>query len=182
MSDPYGTMTDIRDQWIVAEAGRGVPFQLSIKLDKITAPVAEIRQKPAIYRWSFLKKRLPIKAYIGETEDLRKRVRGYLNPGPSQETNKRIKAEFKGALQSGLTVQLEILYIEPIRINRVRVSTEHLFDPFLRRMLENFVLADFDVVNCELLNLALNPLERRKRKAMKDNPLEALFHQHGMTD
>ena len=173
MSTPEGSMTDIRYQWIVIEISRGVPFQLSIKLDKITAPVAQIQQKPAIYRWSFLKKGLPVKAYIGETEDLRKRVGGYINPGPSQETNKRINGEFKGAVQSGLTVQLEILHVEPVRINRVRVNTEHLFDPFLRKMLENFVLADFDVVNCELLNLALNPLERRKRKAMKDNPLES---------
>jgi len=178
MSASDGSMIDIRYQWIVVEA-KGVPFQLS---REAVAPVACIQPKPAIYRWNFLKKGTSVKAYIGETEDLRRRVRGYLNPGPSQETNKRINAEFRKAIQSGLTVQLETLSVEPIRINRVHVNTDHLWDLFLRKMLENFVLADFDAVNCELLSLALNPLERRRRKAMKDNPLEEMFQKHGLAE
>ncbi|MGH9607339.1 MAG: hypothetical protein ACRD3N_16755 [Terracidiphilus sp.] len=177
MSDRDDSMTDIRYRWIPVESDRGIPFEFNSE----TFPrITHFPQRPAICRWVFLKNGIPVKAYVGETENLLTRIRGYLNPGPSQETNKRINAESKAAILLGLTVRLEILRIEPIRINRVRVCNENLSDPYVRKMMENFVLADFDVVHCELLNAALNPLERRKRKAMKDNPMEDFFQQHGL--
>jgi hypothetical protein len=167
MTDRDDSMTDIRYQWIPARSDREVPFELT---DKAIPQVTQLPQKPAIYRWVFLKNGTPTKTYIGETENLRTRIRGYLNPGPSQETNKRINAEFKMALAFGLTVRLEVLQIEPIRINRVIIRNESLSDQYVRKMMENFVLADVDVVYCELLNAALNPIERRKRKAMRSKP------------
>ncbi len=166
MTDGRGSMTDIHYQWISVESDQGIPFQLS---GEVAPSLVFLQEKPAIYRWLFLKDGVPRKAYIGKTENLRRRIRGYLNPGPSQGTNKRINREFKRALEMGLTVNLEVLRVEPVRINRVWINTDHLFDPFVRKMLESFILADFDVTNCELLNAALNPMERRRLRASKDD-------------
>lgn len=165
---------DIRYSWVPVELEEGMPLTLS--KDKALAAVAPqsmtstLSQRSAIYRWGFFKRGQLVQAYVGETENLRQRVRGYFRPGPTQTTNKRMNALFRKAIDEGFEVKLETLKIEPIRINQINVCNQNLAYPFLRKMMENFVLADFDVVNCTLHNSCQNPVERRGQKALKDNP------------
>jgi hypothetical protein len=91
-----------------------------------------------------------------------------------------MNAEFKKAIGCGTEVRLETLNIIPVKLSRVHICNENLGDPFLRKMMENFVLADVDVVNCRLYNLALNRLERSKRKAGKNNPYLEILRRPGL--
>ncbi len=79
-----------------------------------------------------------------------------------------IKHGIEKALKSDIKVRMEILKIEPVKLNRVDICNENLADTFLRRMLENFILAD--LVNCKLLNIDSNIFDARRRKAAKNNP------------
>ncbi len=172
-------MADIQYKWVPVDLGDGKLLVLSRDTTLASiAPRGSIRALPAtsaIYRWGFFKGSVLREAYVGETENLKQRIQGYLRPGPTQATNKRMNALFWKAVDEGFEVRLEILEIEPVMINQVRVRNQNFADPFLRKMIENFVLADFDVVNCKLHNVALNRIERRRRKALKDNPyLEGL--------
>src|ERR1700690_1513372 len=116
------SMTEIRCHWIPTEVEQGVPFEFS---QSVAALVSQVPRRPEVYRWSFFKKDILVKAYIGETEDLKVRIRDNLNPGPSQETNKRMNAEVKKGIQSGLTIRLDVLRIEPVRLNQVNICNEN---------------------------------------------------------
>jgi hypothetical protein len=165
-------MSEIRYTWIPVSVAQGVFFVFADvpTLLKARTWLSVLAGNSAIYRWGFFRRDVLVEVYIGETENFRQRVRGYLCPGPSQETNKRMNSEFNRAIDGGLEVRLEILKIEPAYLNRVRICNENLCDPFVRGMMENFILADIDVVNCKLHNIAPNKLERRIRKAMKYSP------------
>ena len=125
--------------------------------------------KPALYRWAFRdKKKGEITAsYIGEAENLARRVREYMSPGRSRQVC-RMQDEFLNHNHLGGTVELQILKFEPFGINTVNVYNEsQLANPYIRKMMENFLLADNDSVSCELKNCAENPIERRRRKSSR---------------
>ena len=77
---------------------------------------------------------------------------------------------FCEAIDEGFEVRLEILKIEPVRINQLDDCNQNLANPFLRKMMENLVLADFDVVKHTLHNSCVNRIERRRQRALKNNP------------
>jgi hypothetical protein len=137
-------MTDIPYIWDPFEVKRGVPFVLfgGAFLQEATSVINPITKSPDIYRWGFLRSDLLVTAYVGETEDLCRRVRGYFTPGPTQETNKLMHAKFEQAICDGLEIRLEFLKLTPTYLNNVHICNENLGDIFLRKMLENFVLAD----------------------------------------
>jgi len=180
MSGFDDTMTDIRYTWVQVTANDKAVVLSDPALKRECSLAAGISRSPAIYRWGFYGSGRLAGACIGETENLSVRFRQYLNPGPSQETNKRMNAEFRAAIQRGEEIRLEIVKIAPVRLNRVHICNENLCDPFLRKMMENFLLADFDVVNLRLYNLILNPIERRKRAAGKNNPHLAMLRSMGV--
>jgi hypothetical protein len=179
MRNEENSMPDVQYQWVSVEIDSGIPFEFSNNALRL---VRCIPTKPAVYRWAVFEKQVLRKVYIGETDNLRRRIREYLNPGPTQHTNRRLNSKFKTYIQKELTVQLEILKINPIYLNNVYLCDDRLSDQYIRKMMENFTLADSDVTQYEMLNATLNPIERRKRKAMKDNPLEAFFQERGLTD
>ena len=76
-------------------------------------------RKPAIYRWNVFKE-IPNDEkiiYVGEAQELcPQRIKGYLNPGPSQQTNKRIKKKFQTYLDKGFKIRLEMLQFDNIKI------------------------------------------------------------------
>jgi hypothetical protein len=81
--------------------------------------------------------------------------------------------------QKGLKIQLEILLIENTSLNSIRIANENLNDTFLRRLIENFVIADTDTTQCALMNCVLNPIERRIHKAKKMNQFDEILRQAG---
>jgi hypothetical protein len=79
-----------------------------------------------------------------------------------------MKSEFLAHIETGGTVELQVLAFEPFAINNVNVYHEsQLGSPYIRKMMENFLLADHDGINCELKNAKSNPIERRLRKSAK---------------
>ena len=145
--------------------------------------IDENYSKAAVYRWAFVKGRHgsipeamqpPQAVYVGETENLARRLRGYLYPGPSQATSKRMKAYLDEELKHGTLITLAILRFENFRIIIDRekrdsrlVAEFGLGNPFIRKLMENFAVIAHDPVTCDILNKSMNPIERRRAKAEK---------------
>ena len=166
-------MTDICYAWIPVGEAQGIPF--SMKDCRST-------KTPAIYRWAFFKcgVAFPVKVYVGETENLSRRIGQYTKPHRTQQTNFEVHDEIEKSIKDGFKVWLEILKIEPVMINRVNLCNENLCDPFVREMIENFVLADIDTAYCVVLNIAENRISRRRRKAVKNNPFADTMRAQGL--
>ena len=94
---------------------------------------------PAIYRWVIEFSGQSLKVYIGETEELGRRLYQYLNPGSTQHSNLRLREEFLLAKAQGQEVFLERLEFEPFTLNGVRVSVEELNRKYIRRLLEALI-------------------------------------------
>jgi hypothetical protein len=173
------SVPDIPYHWIPVEVAQGVPFTWG---DPVSAYMVELHSKPGVYRWDIWDKKPLREIYIGESETVARRVRQYLKPKDKSSTDFYIHDRLQKSVLKGFHVRLDTLVLGPILLNTVRISNENLSDPFLRRMVENFAIVDTDTTQCKLLNHVANVFERRKRKAMKDNQLEALFQDHGLTD
>jgi len=167
-------MMEIRYSWVPIDSEQEEPLILlkdkTLGTLAVSGVLSKLSEGAAIYRWGFFKFGQLKQAYVGETENFRQRIRGYLRPGPTQATNKRMNALFCKAIDDGFEIRLETLKIEPARLNQLNVCNQNLADPFLRKMMENLILADFDVVNYTLHNSCLNRIERRRQNALKNNP------------
>ena len=100
---------------------------------------------PAIYKWDVYQRAPGDKklVYIGETQELcPKRLYAYLNPGPTQESNKKINAAFRGYLREKLTIKLEVCDITELKYGDNRLDTEALSDKYIRRMIANAMIFD----------------------------------------
>lgn len=66
--------------------------------------------EPGLYEMMFagVRDQTRSRVYVGETDDLRRRAAHYRNPGPTQETNRRLNAAIKAQLASGGVVRLAI--------------------------------------------------------------------------
>jgi hypothetical protein len=67
-------------------------------------------REPGLYEMTFAGGRGQARSrvYVGETDDLRRRATHYRNPGPTQETNRRLNAAIKAYLTDGGVVRLAI--------------------------------------------------------------------------
>jgi hypothetical protein len=70
---------------------------------KLVFPAADA--VPAIYRFR-IRQGDAERRYIGQTENLARRLGHYKNPGPTQHTNIRMNAEFVQALAAGLEISV----------------------------------------------------------------------------
>ena len=111
--------------------------------------------KPAIYRWVVLNGSSSQikKIYIGETVLLTRRIYHYLHPGPSQQTNQRLKAEFETEIQAGNKIILEVLDFTPFMIGNVTVSQQDLNEKLTRRLLENICIVYYIRLGVSVLNV-----------------------------
>jgi hypothetical protein len=103
-------------------------------------------REPAIYRWNIYRKTADDKklVYIGEAQELcPKRLYGYLNPGSTQETNKRIKTEFEAYLREGLNIRLEICNISVLKFGDSILGKESLVDKYIRRFIEEAMVVEY---------------------------------------
>jgi hypothetical protein len=81
--------------------------------------------------------------YIGETVNLRQRMAGYRNPGPTQPTNKRMNARLREHLAADGRVQLSMARRVAI-VAGERVIEERLDHTPQRRLVENLALIEAD--------------------------------------
>lgn len=171
------SMLKIGYRWFSIELENGVSFEFSESDLRIRR---QLPQKPSVYRWAVYEGDILRKVYIGEGENLKRRVYKYFKPGTKPGTALRLNKIFREDIAKGANIRLEVLHIDPIYLNNVYLCDGRLTDQYIRKMMENFTIADSDVTQYEILNATLNPIERRKRKAVKDNSMEVFFQQHGL--
>lgn len=110
----------------------------------------------SIYRWDIYE-RLPEdkkQIYIGEAQILcPQRIQGYLTPGPSQQTNKRIKEKFQGFLKDGLKIKLEVLRLQRSFIGKVSLTTSELSNKYVRHCIEALLISNYQNKGYVTLNL-----------------------------
>ena len=104
--------------------------------------------------------------YIGEAEDLVRRIQRVITPGKKASetnTNYRLNKLFTSYVASGRTVVLDIADIQEFEINGQRYGGDTLGDRFKRRALENIILVDAAKdFHFELLNIVIDPLEKQR--------------------
>ena len=140
-------------QWgpILIDDSRGYLFP-----EKITPFMKSRYKHSAIYRWNIFRKEPGDEKliYIGEAQELGpQRINGYLNPGPSQQTNKRIKEEFQGYLENGFKIGLDILQFDEIRIEDFTLTNNDLRDKHVRRFVEELLITIYKQKGFKILNL-----------------------------
>lgn len=130
---------------------------------------------PAVYRWMVWTPNDRIYAYyVGETNDLAKRIQQYLSPGKQQRTNLRLKAYFDEATSQGKRVAVQRLVFESFQLNHITFSMEQLTHTHLRRTLENLNLAWLDIENGPVLLNRIFEQDKARRKRYFDSALMAL--------
>jgi hypothetical protein len=134
----------------------------------------------AVYRWAVYPPGStnpdPSEHYIGETAKLTDRLRKYLSPGARPSTHRRLKQALDDRLIAGSRIELHTLQFRPFQIatgdDSVPVRMADLDDPFTRKMMENFAILAKPRY-CRLLNIVIDPISRRIRKAEETRRLLA---------
>jgi hypothetical protein len=129
-------------EWLPVEQAPGIAYHFP------EDPSALLKKhwvmKPAVYRW-LVYKTIPgdlKEIYVGETDQLSRRIQHYLRPGPSQATNKRINYLFHQRAAAGCRIVLQYLSFTAFHVGghvfspndltkkHIRVALEHLFFSF----------------------------------------------------
>ena len=149
----YDVKVDFAYQWkpILIEMDKEYYFP-----EKITPFMRKTYKHPAIYRWNIFRNEPDDEKliYIGEAQELFPlRIKGYLKPGPSQQTNKRIKEKFQVYLDKGFKIGLEILRFDNIKIENFALTNNDLNDKHVRRFIEELMLIIYKQKGFQILNL-----------------------------
>ena len=131
---------------------------------------------PGVYRWAvFVGEELEA-VYVGEAEDLLRRLRHYLSPGETQLTNIRLKQYLEHCISKGRKVSLQFLEFEEFFINRDAFVCSQLSDPFVRKAIENLAILETFHLDCEVLNKGKNVIKKKAEVLSKEiaklNPIE----------
>lgn len=112
-------------------------------------------KNPVIYRWNIYDNNPGDKKliYIGETEILTRRINGYINPGPTQQTNKRIKGLFDAHIGNKSKVCIEILRIDKFTFGDIEIGNSDLIDKHVRKTIEGILILFYAKKGWKVLNL-----------------------------
>lgn len=101
--------------------------------------------RPAGYRWMVWTPGYGIHGYyVGETDDLARRIQQRVRPGIQHMTNSRLKAYFDETVKQKRQVELQTLVFKPFQVNKVNFTMEVLGHTLIRRILESVVLVWLD--------------------------------------
>ena len=117
---------------------------------------------PGVYRWAIFDSLGKLQAcYIGEAEDLARRLHHYVRPGKSQQTNLRLNAFLHQAQTNGLDVQFQLIMFGDFVINSCGFGSGKLSDPFARKVVENLAILESFTLNCDVLNKGMNVVQKQ---------------------
>lgn len=88
-----------------------------------------------VYRFTLVPSDSGASAYVGESDNLARRMANYRNPGPSQPTNLRMRERLLATLLSGGSARVDVV----LEVD-LDSGTRSLDDKAARRMLENLML------------------------------------------
>lgn len=91
--------------------------------------------------------------YIGETDNLRRRVQGYRTPGPTQPTNKRLRTIMTDALIAHKIVSIDVLHMSQKQAGQSAEFAFGMGNKFVRRLFENAAILNSLKSGHTLLNL-----------------------------
>ena len=100
---------------------------------------SEISALPGLYRFRIRNKAGAESRYVGETDNLSRRMGNYRNPGPTQATNIRMAEILVAALAAGAEVALSIATDTTFVVRDGQRAPADLAMKCVRRMFENFV-------------------------------------------
>jgi hypothetical protein len=160
-------------QWravLIAENGSGYEFP-----SKLTPFLRGRYSIPIVYRWRVHPgdQGKPEELYIGEAEDLARRIQRVLTPGADgkkKSTNARLREQLDMRRADGKHVYLDYLDFAPFELNDVLFTKELLREVFLRRAMENLSLYLAQVAGHELLNFRVDHVEKVSRELAKFPP------------
>jgi len=140
--------------------------------------------RPAVYRWMVWTPGYGMHAYyVGETDNLARRIQHCVRPGKTQATNLRLKAYFDEAGNQKQRVEVQTLVFEPFQVNKVRFSADLLGHTHIRRILENLVLVWLGAGQSGPPLILNRVLERDKQRTNKHIDLALGHLKHlGLTD
>ena len=113
-------------------------------------------KEPAVFRWNVYSKTPGDKKllYIGEAQELcPKRLYGFLNPGPTQQTNKRVNTEFRSFLREKLTIKLEVCNLQEIVFGDAILELGALGDKYLRRLIVDTMIVEHKMKGFTVVDL-----------------------------
>jgi hypothetical protein len=157
--------------------------------NKFTPYFRQAYSVPAVYRRRVIRRQPGEKEtiYVGEAEDLTRRIQRVLTPSGTAkdtDTNKRLHQIFRKCLAENQTVVIDIAKIEPFEINGVQFDQQGIADRFKRRALENLLLV-FEQARDEfqLLNMVVDYLGKAREallKSWKPHEVDAVFKHFGL--
>lgn len=113
-------------------------------------------QGPALYRW-LVDDPQGCEVYVGETEDLPRRLGQYLRPGRRQRTNQRVKAWLEDRLAAGIPVSFQRAVIVENSFalgagGNLALWDVPLYDPCWRRAMEQLLLVAHQRLGFRIFN------------------------------
>jgi len=112
-------------------------------------------RKPHVYRWNiYLRTYEDAKIiYIGETKELcPNRIKGFINPGPSQTTNARLKKKFESYLESKYQIRLEICNFSKMMLGAREITSDELERSNIRKLIEAMLIENYKMKGFKILN------------------------------
>ncbi|MCI0724311.1 MAG: hypothetical protein L0338_35910 [Acidobacteria bacterium] len=173
---------EIKYHWADVQSSQGVTYRFP---EKVTDFMKEKYTRPAVYRWTVRSATLSLRAlYVGETDNLVRRVGQYLSPGARQATNLRLKAYFDAARGRDERIELQAFEFEPFEINKVQFTRDLLGHSHVRKMLENFILAELYPSVAGGLPVILNQVFKQdtERSKKREDDAVAALKKLGLTD
>jgi hypothetical protein len=120
--------------------------------EPLTAHFKRSHGKPGVYRWLSVDQNRHRSIYIGEAEDIGRRLAGYLCPGAKQQTNIRVKQFLDDRKLAGAAIELQILDFDPFSINDLTISPKTLTNSYVRKLVENLAIAAQQSELCTIVN------------------------------
>ncbi|MCF6292542.1 MAG: hypothetical protein L3J04_04005 [Robiginitomaculum sp.] len=96
----------------------------------------DVQEQSAVYRL-VIETETGIQFYIGETDNLRRRMQGYRTPGPTQSTNQRLTGIMKSSLLLGKAVRLEVMRSVRSKEAKSNMTLKNFGNRYVRCLFEN---------------------------------------------
>ncbi len=155
---------EIAFRWEDVESGPGEPYRFP---DSPTRHMRKYRV-PGVYRWAAFNHDAGLEAmYVGEAEDLERRLKHYLKPGKSQFTNLRIKALLEDYQSRGMEIRLQLVAFDDFIFNSCKLVSTNLSDPFARGLIENLTILEVSQTKCTVLNKGMDVTRKKIALALK---------------
>jgi len=148
---------DLELRWIDIESKPGQAYHFP------EAPTIYMRRyrTPAVYRWAILGRDGTLESvYVGEAEDLRRRLGDYLRTG-NRKTALRVSAFLRERLKDHRQILFQTVVFETFAVNLSHFDCSKLSDPFARKVVENLAILESLQSHCKLLNKGIDATHKK---------------------